>query len=75
VTQQTAAGFILSGASAIGVGTELLPTEAIARRQSERIRELARRFARLVKEAHQQVELWKQSLVVRKFTESEKCET
>jgi 2-dehydro-3-deoxyphosphogluconate aldolase/(4S)-4-hydroxy-2-oxoglutarate aldolase len=74
VNQQTAASFILSGATAIGVGTELIPTEAIQRRQSERIRELARRFAKLVKDAHQQVELWKQSLVVKKFTEAEKCE-
>ncbi|HKD44647.1 MAG TPA: bifunctional 4-hydroxy-2-oxoglutarate aldolase/2-dehydro-3-deoxy-phosphogluconate aldolase, partial [Candidatus Angelobacter sp.] len=44
VNQQTAAGFILAGATAIGVGTELIPTEAIERRQAERIRELALRF-------------------------------
>jgi len=75
VNQQTAANFILSGATAIGVGTELIPTEAIERRQAERIRELARRFAKLVKDAHQQVELWKQSVVVKKYTETEKCET
>ena len=75
VNQQTAAGYILSGAAAIGVGTELIPTEAIERRQSERIRELARRYAKLVKDAHQQVELWKQSVVVKEFTEDEKCET
>jgi 2-dehydro-3-deoxyphosphogluconate aldolase / (4S)-4-hydroxy-2-oxoglutarate aldolase len=75
VNQQTAASFILSGATAIGVGTELIPTEAIERRQAERIRELARRFAKLVKDAHQQVELWKQSVVVKKYTEEEKCET
>lgn len=75
VNQQTAAGYILSGAVAIGVGTELIPTEAIERRQSERIRELARRYAKLVKDAHQQVELWKQSVVVKEFTEDEKCET
>jgi 2-dehydro-3-deoxyphosphogluconate aldolase/(4S)-4-hydroxy-2-oxoglutarate aldolase len=75
VNQQTAANFILSGATAIGVGTELIPTEAIERRQADRIRELARRFAKLVKDAHQQVELWKQSVVVKKYTEEEKCET
>jgi predicted transcriptional regulator len=57
------------------VGTELIPTEAIERRQAARIRELARRFAKLVKDAHQQVELWKQSVVVKEYTEAEKCET
>jgi 2-dehydro-3-deoxyphosphogluconate aldolase/(4S)-4-hydroxy-2-oxoglutarate aldolase len=75
VNQQTAAGYILAGAVGIGVGTELIPTEAIERRQSERIRELARRFAKLVKDAHQEVELWRQSVVVKTFTETEKCET
>ena len=74
VNQQTAANFILSGATAIGIGTELIPTEAIARRQSDRIRELARRFRRLVKEAREQIEVWKQSSVVKEFTGSEKCE-
>jgi len=74
VNQQTAAGFILAGATAIGVGTEMIPTEAIERRQSERIRELARRFAKLVKDAHEQIEAWKQSVVVKSFTGTEKCE-
>lgn len=75
VNQQTAANFILSGATAIGVGTELIPTEAIERRQSQRIHELARRFAKLVKEARQQIETWKQSQVLRKYTGTDKCET
>jgi 2-dehydro-3-deoxyphosphogluconate aldolase/(4S)-4-hydroxy-2-oxoglutarate aldolase len=75
VNQQTAASFILSGATAIGVGTELIPTEAIERRQSKRIHELASRYTKLVKDAHEQIELWKQTLVVKKFTEEEKCET
>ena len=74
VNQQTAASFILSGATAIGVGTELIPTEAIQRRQSQRIHELARRFARLVKDAREQLEAWKRSLVVKEFTGTEKCE-
>ena len=51
VNQQTATHFILAGATAIGVGTELIPTEAIERRQSERIRELAHRFAGFVNDA------------------------
>jgi|SRR5215469_13988137 len=74
VNQQTAANYILSGAIAIGVGTELIPTEAIERRQSERIRELARRFTRLVTEARKEIETWKQSLVVKTYTGTEKCE-
>ena len=74
VNQQTAASFILSGATAIGVGTELIPAEAIARRQSQRIHELARRFAKLVKDAREQLEAWKRSLVVKEFTGTEKCE-
>lgn len=74
VNQQTAAGYILSGATAIGVGTELIPTEAIARRQVKRIQELAQRFTRIVKEAREQIETWKQSLVVKKYSEDEACE-
>jgi 2-dehydro-3-deoxyphosphogluconate aldolase/(4S)-4-hydroxy-2-oxoglutarate aldolase len=74
VNQQTAANFILSGATAIGVGTELIPTEAIARRQSKRIHELARRFIKLVKDAREQIEAWKRSQVVKEFTGTEKCE-
>jgi 2-dehydro-3-deoxyphosphogluconate aldolase/(4S)-4-hydroxy-2-oxoglutarate aldolase len=51
VNQQTAANFILAGASAIGVGGELVPPEAIERRQADRIRELAQRFVGFVMEA------------------------
>lgn len=55
VNQQTAAGFILSGATAIGVGTDLIPSEAVKRRQTERIRELAHRFVGFVKSARDQM--------------------
>jgi hypothetical protein len=75
VNQQTAGDFILAGATAIGVGTELVPTEAIEKRQSERIHELARRFAKLVREAREQIEAWKKTVVVKKYTDNEKCET
>jgi 2-dehydro-3-deoxyphosphogluconate aldolase / (4S)-4-hydroxy-2-oxoglutarate aldolase len=51
VDQMTAGGFILAGASAIGVGGELVPREAIEHRQEERIHELARRFVGFVKKA------------------------
>jgi 2-dehydro-3-deoxyphosphogluconate aldolase/(4S)-4-hydroxy-2-oxoglutarate aldolase len=50
VNQQTAVGYIQAGATALGVGSELLPTEAIRRRQDHRIHELARRFLAFVKE-------------------------
>jgi len=56
VTQQTAGDYILAGASAIGVGGELIPAEAIARRQAKRIHELARRFLGFVKEARARLE-------------------
>lgn len=50
VNQQTALGYILAGASAIGVGGELIPREALQQKQEERVHELARRFLAKVKE-------------------------
>jgi 2-dehydro-3-deoxyphosphogluconate aldolase/(4S)-4-hydroxy-2-oxoglutarate aldolase len=50
VDQKNAAGFIRAGSSAIGLGAELLPHEAIFRQQDDRIHELARRFLALVDE-------------------------
>ena len=50
VNQQTAQRFIVAGASALGVGGDLIPDDAIRLRQSERIRELAGRFVKFVKE-------------------------
>lgn len=51
VNQQTALNYVLAGAAALGIGGELIPKEALERRQAERILELARRFTRLVKDA------------------------
>src|SRR5262249_6898055 len=51
ITQQTAASYILAGATAIGVGNELIPHDALANRESARIRELARRFNSYVQTA------------------------
>jgi 2-dehydro-3-deoxyphosphogluconate aldolase/(4S)-4-hydroxy-2-oxoglutarate aldolase len=51
VNQLTASEFILAGATAIGLGGELLPTEALHFRQENRIHELARRFLSMIKEA------------------------
>jgi 2-dehydro-3-deoxyphosphogluconate aldolase / (4S)-4-hydroxy-2-oxoglutarate aldolase len=54
VNQLTAFDYILAGAHAIGVGSELLPKEALQNKQGETIRELARRFLIMVKEARAQ---------------------
>ena len=54
VNQMTAFDYILAGAEAIGVGSELLPSEALVQRQEDRIHELARRFLIMVKEARAQ---------------------
>jgi 2-dehydro-3-deoxyphosphogluconate aldolase/(4S)-4-hydroxy-2-oxoglutarate aldolase len=50
VNQLTGLDYIIAGASAIGVGGELLPAEALAFRQEKRIHELARRFITMVQE-------------------------
>lgn len=59
VTQQNAEAFILAGATAIGVGAQLIPTEAIHRRQAKRIRELAMRFSKFVQDARERVPVQK----------------
>lgn len=51
VNQHTACDFLLAGASVIGVGRQLMPTEAIEQRNENQIRELARRFIQIVREA------------------------
>ena len=51
VNQQTIAAFIQVGASAVGIGAELLPREALQGRKEQQIRELARRFLGMVKDA------------------------
>ena len=73
VSQQTAGSYILAGASAIGVGRELIPPEAIERRQSKRIKELSLRFSGFVKEARERIEPPKQ-VAPGKFKRLEDCE-
>jgi 2-dehydro-3-deoxyphosphogluconate aldolase / (4S)-4-hydroxy-2-oxoglutarate aldolase len=51
VNQRTAYSFIAAGAIALGIGGELIPREAIRRRQPDRIVELARRFLEAVSDA------------------------
>jgi 2-dehydro-3-deoxyphosphogluconate aldolase / (4S)-4-hydroxy-2-oxoglutarate aldolase len=55
VNQQNAANLIVAGADAIGVGTKLIPADAIQLRKQDRIRELAQRFAEFVKEGRDQL--------------------
>jgi len=55
VNQVTAAKYILAGASALGIRSELLPPEALQMRQGEWIHELARRFLGIVREARSQM--------------------
>ena len=54
VNQKTAYGFILAGATALGIGKELISREAIHLRQEERIRTLADRFLGFVNDARSQ---------------------
>jgi 2-dehydro-3-deoxyphosphogluconate aldolase / (4S)-4-hydroxy-2-oxoglutarate aldolase len=49
VNQQSTANFIRAGATALGIGSELIPHEALHRRQEAQIHELARRFLAMVK--------------------------
>jgi 2-dehydro-3-deoxyphosphogluconate aldolase / (4S)-4-hydroxy-2-oxoglutarate aldolase len=63
VLQQTAAHYIIAGASAIGVGKELITHEAIRMRKAEWILELARRFASIVNNARSQAARGRQGVV------------
>jgi len=49
VDQQSASKLILAGAIGLGIGRELIPSEAVRLHQSARIGELARRFLDFVK--------------------------
>ena len=48
VTQLTALDLMTAGATALGVGGELIPREAVCLRQAQRIQELGRRFLSFV---------------------------
>jgi 2-dehydro-3-deoxyphosphogluconate aldolase/(4S)-4-hydroxy-2-oxoglutarate aldolase len=51
VNQQTAGDYIRAGAAALGVGEDLIPHEAVRRRNADWIHELARRFIGMVQGA------------------------
>jgi 2-dehydro-3-deoxyphosphogluconate aldolase / (4S)-4-hydroxy-2-oxoglutarate aldolase len=54
VNQQTAGNFILAGAAALGIGSELINPEALPMMQEQQIHELARRYLRIIKAARAQ---------------------
>ncbi len=56
INQYTAANIIVAGADAIGVGTELIPADAIRLRKPDRIRELAERFSGFVKDGRERLQ-------------------
>jgi len=72
VNQQTAEEFIVAGASAIGVGTELIPPEAIERKQARRIQELAQRFRDFVKAGRARLEPLRKAASAPKLVGTEK---
>jgi len=49
VNQQNAAHYILAGVSALSVGKELIPAESMLLHKPDRIRELTKRFAAIVR--------------------------
>jgi 2-dehydro-3-deoxyphosphogluconate aldolase/(4S)-4-hydroxy-2-oxoglutarate aldolase len=55
VNQQTAGDFILAGASALGIGRDLIHEDAIQRRDMRWIHELGRRYVSLVRQARSQL--------------------
>jgi 2-dehydro-3-deoxyphosphogluconate aldolase/(4S)-4-hydroxy-2-oxoglutarate aldolase len=62
VNQLTASSFILAGASALGVGKELIPKEAVRQRRLDWISELAKRFVGFVKAARTQTAAWNKKI-------------
>jgi 2-dehydro-3-deoxyphosphogluconate aldolase / (4S)-4-hydroxy-2-oxoglutarate aldolase len=55
VNQQNASDFILAGATALGIGRDLIHEDAIKRRDHGWIRELARRYRNMVIQARSQL--------------------
>jgi 2-dehydro-3-deoxyphosphogluconate aldolase / (4S)-4-hydroxy-2-oxoglutarate aldolase len=53
VTQVNAEDFIRAGASALGIGTALIPADAVKLRNTSWIGELARRFLKIVKQTRE----------------------
>jgi 2-dehydro-3-deoxyphosphogluconate aldolase/(4S)-4-hydroxy-2-oxoglutarate aldolase len=62
VALATAGEFIAAGATAIGVGSELVPKKAIHERDARWIGELTRRFRHAIHEAREQTAGWHESV-------------
>ena len=54
VNQQTAASFILAGATALGIGSQLISPEFLPHMRESQINELARRYLGMIKTARGQ---------------------
>ena len=54
VNQKTTVSFIMAGATAVGIGSDLIPPEALPRRHEAHIHELARRYLAMVKYAREE---------------------
>jgi 2-dehydro-3-deoxyphosphogluconate aldolase / (4S)-4-hydroxy-2-oxoglutarate aldolase len=65
VTQQNAAHYLLAGASALSVGKELIPRESMLLHKPDRIRELTRRFAGIIKTTRARIAEAEGSQIVR----------
>jgi 2-dehydro-3-deoxyphosphogluconate aldolase / (4S)-4-hydroxy-2-oxoglutarate aldolase len=55
INQQTAADYIFAGATALGIGRDLIHQDAIKRRDAGWIRELSRRYTNMVSQARSQL--------------------
>ncbi len=55
VSQQTAADYIRAGATALGIGEELVPNKAILRKDVDWIHELVKRFLRIVRQTREAI--------------------
>jgi 2-dehydro-3-deoxyphosphogluconate aldolase / (4S)-4-hydroxy-2-oxoglutarate aldolase len=55
ITQQNAAHYLLAGASALSIGKELIPRESMLLHKPDRIRELTRRFASIVRSSRARI--------------------
>ena len=55
ITQQNAAHYLLAGASALSIGKEIIPRESMLLHKPDRIRELTRRFASIVKSTRERI--------------------
>jgi 2-dehydro-3-deoxyphosphogluconate aldolase/(4S)-4-hydroxy-2-oxoglutarate aldolase len=56
VNQTTAGDFILNGATALGIGSDLINPEGLPLMMEQQIRELARRYLKIVKTARAQMD-------------------